>query len=65
MIPLTIKQLQEIGSIQPDTLLSAERIHELNSLARDGYVASAIICAIREAAYAARNNIVIPKACHD
>lgn len=57
---LTDAQLVEIGSIDVLTLLSIKRIQELYLLIEAGYPASAIICAIREASYAARHNIVIP-----
>jgi len=57
---LTIEQMQEMRSIQPDEYVSVERIRELNWLISAGYPASAIICAICEAVYAAKNNIVIP-----
>ena len=57
---LTDQQCRDIESIDVEQLLSAERIAELHSLIKSGYPNSAIICAIREAAYALRTGIVIP-----
>jgi hypothetical protein len=57
---LSDEQLREMESIDIESLLSAERIAELHSLIASGYPNSAILCAIREAAYAAKQSITIP-----
>lgn len=53
---------REIEQIPVDAYLSEARLEELQSLISNGYPASAILSAVREAVFAATKNIMIPPA---
>lgn len=59
---LSPEQVQMIGGIRPTQYVSEGRLRELMELASQGYPASAICQAIRDAVYAAKFGVLIPPA---